>query len=139
MDTKIEENSSKLIEMESELKALMQMQESIASRLTASNSFFNVPPSPEIFDFRSKYLIMIIQIRTKYAAYFNDPLIFPLAIAYMDRVLWSVNANQALKKSPALPMTCLCIAMKVILLVSFIYIRLMIFYFSVFWFRPYFT
>jgi hypothetical protein len=101
------------MELENELQALLQIENLNGLRLKASESYSGIPPTSEIFDFRSKYVIMLIQIKTTNTAYFGDPVIFQLAIAYMDFVLWSKKANDAIKTSPALPMACLLIAMKV--------------------------
>ena len=76
------------------------------------------------WDARHLFLSFLFLLKTRHPEYFEDPTVFYLAVAYMDRVLCSKTASRELKSSVAMPMACALIAMKVFLAVSVLSIYL---------------
>ena len=77
-----------------------------------SNVYVN-PSDDDVLQPRPILLSLLLDLKCTYPEYFQDPLVIYLAIAYMDRVFCCKAAHPQLKKSPALPMACALIAMKV--------------------------
>jgi hypothetical protein len=104
-------------EMERELHGLLCLERTIQERLSSSNANISrPPPPPELFTQRSVSVALLLRIKHANPALFRDPILMHLAITYVDCVLWSdAHTTSALKTSPAMPLACLLIAMKVIM------------------------
>jgi hypothetical protein len=99
-----------------ELDELLCLESTICERLMATDgegALTHALPSATVLNHRTLFVKMIWRIREKRPAQFLDPLVFYLAVAYVDGVLWAECAPDKLKQSPAMPLACLLLAMKV--------------------------
>lgn len=102
-------------DMARELHGLLCLERTMQERLSSTSSDARPPPPPELFTQRSVFVALLLRIKHANPAIFRDPILMHLAIAYVDCVLWSDahTTSSALKTSPAMPLACLLIAMKV--------------------------